>query len=390
MASITTRTGVRGRTYRVAWRYAGEQYGESFKTNDDARDFRAWVELNPSGTLSRWQAERRTRAEVRAEAGPTVAELYAEYTALRPASVSASRLAADDSLFRMQLAGLHGVHVRQDGDKVTPSVKAVRTWQAGLERMPRAGRIGYAPKTIADARGLLRAVMQVAVDDGVIRVNPVDSVRAPNAELQALTAEDVLSLAELEAVLKCAPQRWRALFTVMGYTGCRLSEALGLTPRHIDLDAGTMAIRQRVQEVAGKSTVAPGAKTRGSVRETWLDPEVIDALRDHLAAYPAGEDELIFRTESGGIPSRSNLLPRQFAPALLAAGVARRLGVMNLRHTAISHMLGAGMPAIAVAARVGHANPTMTLNRYARFIPHPGETNPDAARMATWRRELGR
>ena len=41
----------------------------------------------------------------------------------------------------------------------------------------------------------------------------------------------------------------------------------------------------------------------------------------------------------------------------------------GLRHTHISELLKRGVPVDVVAARAGHANPTITLNIYSHLLP---------------------
>jgi len=57
----------------------------------------------------------------------------------------------------------------------------------------------------------------------------------------------------------------------------------------------------------------------------------------------------------------------------------KHVTMRNLRHTAAAWMLEAGLDPLEVAYRLGHANPSMTLDVYARFRPRPGEqTDPYA------------
>jgi integrase len=50
----------------------------------------------------------------------------------------------------------------------------------------------------------------------------------------------------------------------------------------------------------------------------------------------------------------------------------------DLRHFAVSRMLGAGVPVRTVAGRLGHANVATTLNIYAHFLE---SSDADAARV---------
>ncbi|MCS7173985.1 MAG: tyrosine-type recombinase/integrase [Armatimonadetes bacterium] len=64
--------------------------------------------------------------------------------------------------------------------------------------------------------------------------------------------------------------------------------------------------------------------------------------------------------------------PNNFQRAFSA--LTRRVGVEGLtfhvlRHTHASHLIRAGVDLRTVAARLGHATPTLTLNTYGHLIP---------------------
>lgn len=59
----------------------------------------------------------------------------------------------------------------------------------------------------------------------------------------------------------------------------------------------------------------------------------------------------------------------------------------NLRHTAASWMLAAGLPPIEVAHRLGHSKPSTTLDTYARFQPRADDVADPYADV--FRRNIG-
>lgn len=383
-AGITTRDGVRGKTYRVNYRNAaGAQRGYTCKTLATARRYRAWRQLNPTAPDSAFDSP----AVVRRTTVPTLAEFWRDWNGSR--RVGADRRTADDSLFRTQLAPLHGARLTE----LLPM--HVDNWSndlTGAQRVTKAGEIvpAYAPRTILDAFALLGTIYRAAVRNRVIKAedNPMDAASRPEVELKALTAADVYTPTELASLLKASPDRYRALFGVLGYTGARLSEALALTADLVDLD-GTCAMFHdcpprahihlghfRIKETAGKPERKPGGKTRNALRTVPLTAETVRLLRDHMAEYPATADT-IFPTESGAIPNRSNLRQRQWSKTCTAAGI-KYLPIRNLRHTAASHMLAAGLRPVTVAARLGHYSPTVTMNIYARLLPTAGEDTETA------------
>jgi integrase len=369
--SVHPRKGVKGTSYRVLWRNSADvQRSATFRLKRDADLFDAARKLDPDEL----DAQPERVADPAPKGGKTVADVWRILAESR--DVGASREATDDSLFRIQLAPLHRVPV------AALDALAIRRWMknARAELRPN-GRRRWADSTVGDALGTLRKILTAAVELGLIQVSPAATVDAPDDIRPPLTEDDVLTPAEVAAVLAAAPRRWRALFAVMAYSGGRLSEILALTPATVDLCAGTITLGvQKVQDVGGRVTLKLGGKTRKASRTIALPAPAVDALREHMAAYPVeattsatdyGTNPLvIFRTESGAIPGRSSLRQRVWNPTRKAAGIDRPTVTMqHLRHSHASWVYAAGTDPVAAAHRLGHAKPSMGLDTYARFIP---------------------
>ena len=61
-----------------------------------------------------------------------------------------------------------------------------------------------------------------------------------------------------------------------------------------------------------------------------------------------------------------------------------RLVVHELRHTHATLLLRAGVPVHIVAKRLGHRDPSVTLNVYADVIPDDDTSAVDVFRKAVW------
>lgn len=373
---ITTVEGKRGNTYRVNYRYGGRQTGTTFPSYATAVRFRDWQRANPDADPNAFDAPASAVAAPGAGT-PTLAAFYAAWSPTR--RVSEDRRKADDSLFRVQLAALHSTRL----DAFTPM--QIETW---LNEMAACGK--WKTNTIVDAFRCLKKILNAAIRNKVITMadNVTNDVDAPDAELAEVTADDVYSREDLAAVIKAAPDRYRALFATLGYTGARLSEALALTPDLVSLDGHcnyspkcpkTPHIHLglfRIKEVRGVGPVrVSGGKTRNARRTVELSAENARLLADHMAEFPPTANTL-FPNEVGEIPNRSNLRQRPWKKACDVAGV-RYIPMRNLRHTHATHLFAAGYTPVAVAARLGHWSPTITLTIYARFIPGDGVTEMD-------------
>lgn len=363
MASIHSEETSRGRSWRVKWRERdGRQRTKSFQRKSDAQLFRAQVEagLDPAPKT----------------APTTVQEVLTRYQRNRRAG--RSTMAKETSLSK-RLAPLL--------ERPVPSLRAsdVRGWVASLTDD------GLAPETVSACLRLLRNVLDIAVDDDDVPANVAARVRPPRIVKPPLDTDDVLTVPEFEAILLRLDDRWRALFALRTYGGPRLSEALGLRREDIDLLHRRVHVGHRVlEEVEGVAELRDSGKTRGSDRWLPIPDRVVDLLDHHLSTYPVGLFGLIFTAESGGLVYRDNLRRRVWAPAVAAATIdgqpVTSVTMRNLRHTAASWMLAAGLDPLEVAYRVGHSRPSTTLDVYARFRPRTDRSDPYAD---VFRRNIG-
>jgi integrase len=78
--------------------------------------------------------------------------------------------------------------------------------------------------------------------------------------------------------------------------------------------------------------------------------------------------DLVFRTPSGQ-PVNADNLAKHFRLILIMAGLPR-LRLYDLRHTAATIALAAGVSPKVVSEQLGHASTAFTLDTYAHVLPH--------------------
>lgn len=153
--------------------------------------------------------------------------------------------------------------------------------------------------------------------------------------------------------------------------GLRREEVGGLRWQDIDLDAGTLRIRQARVDVNGRDTIVP-TKTERSARDLPLPAHEMAMLkamrtlhrRERLAIGRGltEADLLLLRVDSTWLPVRD--YSREFTAQRKAAGL-RAIPLGKLRHSNISRMRAAGVAADVVAAWHGHTE-RMTQAVYGR------------------------
>jgi integrase len=154
-----------------------------------------------------------------------------------------------------------------------------------------------APRTVRVTLSVTSAVFKSAVRDRRLVANPCVGVRLPEvhkARVQPLLTTSVTALRE------AMPPRWRTAVVLGAGTGVRQGEMLGLTVDRIDFLRRQMLVDRQLINLPGRAPYLAPVKTRASVRTIPLPQTVVDGLAAHLAACPAGPDELVFVGDDGG------------------------------------------------------------------------------------------
>jgi integrase len=216
-------------------------------------------------------------------------------------------------------------------------------------------------------------VNHAASPSGWLVRSPIDEVQTTPRVIRKRV--EVLSEAELATLLghlEGAPLYTPVL--VAAYTGLRRAEVLGLRWADLDFNKGALAVTQQVEVISGKLHVkAP--KTDNSRRIVTLPAGLVPELKAHRKrqaelrlqlGLSKDAKDLVF-TEPTGQMVNPDVFSYRFTRAVTAAGL-KHVTFHGLRHTHITHLLRAGVPARVVSGRAGHANTSMTLHTYAHLL----------------------
>jgi integrase len=294
-------------------------------------------------------------------------------------------------------------------DYVKPVIGAVRLRDARPGHVedvlravatPRAGRRRAAgPTTVRRVHATMRSAFGSATRRRLISFNPatgVDLAKAPRPKVQPWAP------AELGAFLDfVAGHRLGALFEVMGGTGLRRGEALGLRWSDIDIDGSRAVVRRQLVQLDATDTACPhcGGAHRGlafgkpktasgEARIVALDSGLLGTLVAHRLSQDmerAGWGQayrhhgLVFAQENG-TPIRPERVTKRFAELVKAAGL-RPVRLHDLRHGQASLLLAVGVPLAVVSKRLGHSSLTITADTYL---------HPPTRRHRPRRRRAGR
>lgn len=343
MATISPYETLRGRRYRVRYRTPDNRQTDKrgFKTKREAEVFANTVEV--SKLKGEFIEARRSRA--------TVGELGPEWLS-RKVNLKVSTLTTLDSSWR--------VHVRPRWamtpvSRIDPS--DVRTWVAEMDRS------GLSATSIKRAFGVLSSILDHAVEDRRLLRNPCAGVRTPRKVSREKT---FLTHEQLHALANEAGEH-RTMVLVMGYTGLRWGEVIGLRVKDLNLARQRLHVSRNAVEVGREIHVgSPKTHERRSVPfPGFLVEPLREASRDKLPEAllfpgPNGTHQRRTRTDSGSTG--------WFAGAVRRAGIPR-ITPHELRHTAASLAISSGANVKVVQHMLGHKSAAMTLDTYSGLFP---------------------
>jgi integrase len=222
----------------------------------------------------------------------------------------------------------------------------------------------FAPKTVNHQVKFLRMIFRAARRDALVADDPaefVDTVRKGNE-----TGRRPFTIGEIKAVLGVADPDWRSMVMFGLYTGQRLGDIATLTWQNIDLEHGEIRLITR------------------KTRKTLILP-IAAPLQRHIEAMRSSDDPAAPLHPGAfsivNAQGKSGHLSNQFADLLAEAGLREKkshrknvdgmngrgrgsstggLSFHHLRHTAVTLMKEAGIPAAVVMELVGHDSEAMS------------------------------
>jgi integrase len=216
---------------------------------------------------------------------------------------------------------------------------------------------------------MMKKAFRKAVELGFLIRNPMDAVTKPRdraKERPALTVEQAATF--LEAAQS---DSLYAFLSFLLLTGARPEEAQGLKWEDVDLSEKTVSIRRSMKRVPGGGWEFADLKTTTSRRNLDLGERLTDILRRHKKEQAKvrllmGEDwtdnGLVFTNQAGNPVDTSRA--RKHLSSILSRTGLPEIRLYDLRHSHGSMLLDQDVNIKAISDRLGHANTSMTVNRY--------------------------
>jgi len=171
---------------------------------------------------------------------------------------------------------------------------------------------GLAPATVGHCyRAVFKSVINTAVLDGLLGVNPCYRIEQPEPHPQRF---DPLTPRQVTAIARQAPARYRALILVAAACGTRFGESAGLGRSHVLVEPRLLAVDRQLDrhnsspspartracphaayEACCGATFAPPKSAAGE-RSIPLPDLALQALTDHVKRITLAPCGLLFTT----------------------------------------------------------------------------------------------
>ena len=240
---------------------------------------------------------------------------------------------------------------------------------------------GKASSTITHFKNAISNVLNLAIDDEVLAVNPAHRLgritrdKSLKLEIEPLTRDELRLL--LDSFKDHFPSYY-ALALTLARTGMRIGEAIALQWGDIDFNSRFVNIQRGFSY--GKIETPKSGKSRRVDMSLQLSETLqkhkhdmkVEALRKGWGAVP----EWLFVAEKGNPLILQHWKPKVFDKAMEKAGL-RKIRIHDLRHTYASMLIQAGESLAYVRDQLGHHSIKVTVDIYGHLAPEGNKAAVD-------------
>lgn len=219
----------------------------------------------------------------------------------------------------------------------------------------------YKRATVKADFGVLKEVLDSAVDDGIIPKNPAKDRRVHNPAIAgsgttALTKEQIASIQKSIPGLKNPTER--CMIALLAYSSMRREEMLGLTWENIDFENRCFKIEQAVVFINSRAIVKE-TKNKYSVRTFPMNDTLYEIL------WSCRQEHGFIITPDPARPINDHEY-RKLWDSLSSHIELYGMTAINFRTTFCTMAVASGVDIKTTQALMGHADPSMTLKVYAK------------------------
>jgi integrase len=256
------------------------------------------------------------------------------------------------------------------------TIKLVKLTALDLDRLyAKLTKKGNQPTTVRRVHALIGASLAQGKKWKLVNENvALDATPPPihPARIDAPTPDEVRAIL---AAAEAMDPGLAALVFLAALTGARRGELCALRWADIDFATSTLSISRSVYETMGGGWAERATKSHQE-RRIGLDDVALELLHRHRTAVETLATQLgltvrvdgfVFsRSPVGSEPIRPDVVTKFTIRAAARVGVKTHLHM--LRHFSATQGIAAGYDPVTVAARHGHADPSITMRIYAHAL----------------------
>lgn len=180
------------------------------------------------------------------------------------------------------------------------SPELISTWiAAGAPEIKRYRKAKGGSDQVAKAYTFLRAVLNAALENGMISQNPCrikGAGQSRHDERLTASPEQVAALADE------VPERYKAAVLLALFTSARRSELFGLQRKHINALQNTITIEHQLGDYASDRSMFTATKTPRKTPTVPIPQVLMDVIQNHLHQFTGSDPDALVFTTSNGYP----------------------------------------------------------------------------------------
>ena len=236
-----------------------------------------------------------------------------------------------------------------------------RLKKSGRKRFTDKYGEGLSDRMVRMCHATCRSVLEKAVQDELIRVNPAIGCKLPPKkaqEMQVLTQNEILRFLH-----QAKEEGYYELFLLELGTGMRRGEILALKWSDLNFTTGELRIERQVYIIKAEVIIS-APKTKASIRTVILPPSLLKTL----AVYKETVDsDWMFPSPTDNGRPRNPSSVRKRLQLILERADCKKVRFHDLRHTFATMALEHGMDVKTLSATIGHVSSATTLDIYSHI-----------------------
>jgi integrase len=235
---------------------------------------------------------------------------------------------------------------------------------------------GLSPSSIRYVHRVLKDIFERAVEWRIIKENPVSAVKRPKLDQKQVEVYSEEEAMQLFAALEGESIHWRIMITLALTTGMRRGELLALEWPCVDLEQGTIDVKQSLSYV-NKENIIKEPKTKNSIRKVSIPSSLIPELKEYYLyrrkerlkagdLWEGGDHFFVFSSWKG--KPFYHTVPGNWLRRFIKRNHLKPIRFHDLRHTSATLLINQGVHAKIIAERLGHADIRTTMNIYGHAL----------------------